>query len=410
VRGRALLRIARWEVTSGAGGLDRRTVVLAAVALVALGGLLPTIVGGAAAPDAGIYRAGVSSESPYHRPLVEDPRFAVSPPEPGAVRAGRLDLRIEGDTLVAADDRKGAAAAAAFRDTVEAYNDRSMRDEPDQAAAFPVAVRLRYVERNLDLVRRGSGADGGDGTAGGGGSSGDGSEGGDDGGDSGTGASDDATGTGADPGGLSSLTGGSFLTGQTSGSPSDISPPFPFVSLVLAFAFVVPMNFVIQGYASSILHERTNRRGELLLIAPVRPATIVAGKTLPYFAVMVLIAAATAVAEAPPEPYDALAQQQTDAKLANYYGVNQVHDAVVFVTLYPRAEAVQIAGDFNNWQPATTPMERVGESGVWQAKMKLPHGTYRYRLVVDGQWQQDPYNERTEMNPYGEYNSVLEVK
>ncbi|HKJ59749.1 MAG TPA: PrsW family intramembrane metalloprotease, partial [Halobacteriales archaeon] len=69
-----------------------------------------------------------------------------------------------------------------------------------------------------------------------------------------------------------------------------------FVSLVLAFAFVVPMNFVIQGYASSILHERTNRRGELLLIAPVRPATIVAGKTLPYFAVMVLIAAATAVA------------------------------------------------------------------------------------------------------------------
>ncbi len=121
-------------------------------------------------------------------------------------------------------------------------------------------------------------------------------------------------------------------------------------------------------------------------------------------------ATAAAVMEAPPEPSDALAEQQTDAKLANYYGVNQLHDAVVFVTLYPRAEAVQIAGDFNNWQPATTPMERVGDSGVWQAKMKLPHGTYRYRLVVDGQWQQDPYNERTEMNPYGEYNSVLEVK
>jgi hypothetical protein len=29
---------------------------------------------------------------------------------------------------------------------------------------------------------------------------------------------------------------------------------------------------------------------------------------------------------------------------------------------------------------------------------------------VDGHWQQDPYNENTEMNPYGEYNSVLEVK
>ena len=55
-------------------------------------------------------------------------------------------------------------------------------------------------------------------------------------------------------------------------------------------------------------------------------------------------------------------------------------------------------------------MERVGENGVWQAKVKLPNGIYRYRLVVDGQWQQDPYNERSELNPYGEYNSVLEVK
>jgi chromosome partitioning protein len=101
---------------------------------------------------------------------------------------------------------------------------------------------------------------------------------------------------------------------------------------------------------------------------------------------------------------------QLDAKLSDYYGVSQMQGAVVFVTLYPRAANVQIAGDFNNWQPATMPMERVGESGVWQAKVKLPNGTYRYRLVVDGQWQQDPYNERSEMNPYGEYNSILEVK
>lgn len=102
--------------------------------------------------------------------------------------------------------------------------------------------------------------------------------------------------------------------------------------------------------------------------------------------------------------------EQTDAKLANYYGVSQIQDAVVFVTLYPRAQNVQIAGDFNNWQPAGTPMQRVGDNGVWQAKLKLPNGMYRYRLVVDGQWQQDPYNERSEMNPYGDYNSVLEVK
>ncbi len=100
----------------------------------------------------------------------------------------------------------------------------------------------------------------------------------------------------------------------------------------------------------------------------------------------------------------------TNAKLSDYYGVNQIDDAIVFVTLYPRANTVQIAGDFNNWQPASNPMQRVGDSGIWQTELKLPQGKYRYRLVVDGQWQQDPYNERTEVNPFGEYNSVIEVK
>jgi hypothetical protein len=101
--------------------------------------------------------------------------------------------------------------------------------------------------------------------------------------------------------------------------------------------------------------------------------------------------------------------QDTEEKLADYYGVNQVSDAVMFVTLYPRAHSVQIAGDFNGWQPEASCMERVGEHGTWRARMDLPKGRYRYRLVVDGQWQQDPYNENMEMNPYGDYNSVLEV-
>ncbi len=100
---------------------------------------------------------------------------------------------------------------------------------------------------------------------------------------------------------------------------------------------------------------------------------------------------------------------ETNAKLSDYYGVNQMDDAAVFVTLYPRAKSVQLAGDFNNWQPSQTPMEKVGDSGVWQTKIKLPHGRYRYRLVVDGQWQQDPYNEKTEMNPFGDLNSIVEV-
>jgi hypothetical protein len=100
----------------------------------------------------------------------------------------------------------------------------------------------------------------------------------------------------------------------------------------------------------------------------------------------------------------------TTEKLSDYYGVSQMEDAVVFVTLYPRADNVQIAGDFNNWQPEYTPMQKVGEGGIWQTEMNLMPGRYRYRLVVDGQWQQDPYNESTELNPFGGFNSVIEVK
>ncbi|HUV62779.1 MAG TPA: AAA family ATPase [Sedimentisphaerales bacterium] len=104
------------------------------------------------------------------------------------------------------------------------------------------------------------------------------------------------------------------------------------------------------------------------------------------------------------------AEERIAAKLSDYYGVSQINDVVVFVTLYPRAESVQIAGDFNNWKPEEAPMQKIGDSGIWQTEMKLPAGRYRYRLVVDGQWQQDPYNELTELNPFGGFNSVLETK
>ncbi|MFD1596267.1 PrsW family intramembrane metalloprotease, partial [Haloplanus litoreus] len=121
------------------------------------------------------------------------------------------------------------------------------------------------------------------------GSDGDGSGGAGDGAGDGSAAGLDADGTGSSDGSLGvPLLGSSGLFGGgTSGSPADISPPFPFGALVLAFLFFIPMNFVIQPYGSSILDERINRRGELLLVAPISPSAIVAGKTLPYLAALV---------------------------------------------------------------------------------------------------------------------------
>jgi ABC-type Na+ efflux pump permease subunit len=64
---------------------------------------------------------------------------------------------------------------------------------------------------------------------------------------------------------------------------------------VLAFVFIVPLNFLIQAYGSTILSERLNRRGELLLVSPVSRFDIIGGKTLPYFGAAMAIETVIAV-------------------------------------------------------------------------------------------------------------------
>jgi hypothetical protein len=49
------------------------------------------------------------------------------------------------------------------------------------------------------------------------------------------------------------------------------------------------------------------------------------------------------------------------------------------------------------------------ELGVWELCLKLPPGKVLYRLVIDGQWCTDPYNDVCEPNPFGETNSAFEV-
>ncbi|WP_226012918.1 PrsW family intramembrane metalloprotease [Halomicrobium salinisoli] len=289
---RKLLRIAKWEVTKNAGGVDRRTVAVTVVAVLAMALVGAVAAAGGAGMDSGIYRVGVAEDSPYYGPATEDPSFVVQEPDPAAVRRGEQDLLFRGGGLASRPvTDKQHAALTAFRESVQGYNERRMAAEAEsgnRTAAYPVSVTLVYEKQDGVALSPGSGGSGDGGsddgnTAGGGG---------DDGGDGGeSGGSDGGSGTAAGSGGGSGDAGGGLgdfgagLTGgDTSGTPGDISPPFPFESLVLAFLFVVPLNFVIQAYGSSVLSERLNRRGELLLVAPVTRTDIVAGKTLPYFA------------------------------------------------------------------------------------------------------------------------------
>jgi 1,4-alpha-glucan branching enzyme len=74
----------------------------------------------------------------------------------------------------------------------------------------------------------------------------------------------------------------------------------------------------------------------------------------------------------------------------------------------PTAEAVAIAGTFNDWQPNTTPMIALGQ-GRWAKDLALSPGEYEYCLVVDGQWTPDPQATEAVPNPFGGVNSVRKV-
>jgi 1,4-alpha-glucan branching enzyme len=75
----------------------------------------------------------------------------------------------------------------------------------------------------------------------------------------------------------------------------------------------------------------------------------------------------------------------------------------------PQAKEVCLAGAFNNWRPEGNPM-RQEVAGQWTTELLLRPGEYEYRLLVDGQWKDDPMAKRYVSNPFGGFNCVLEVK
>lgn len=104
-----------------------------------------------------------------------------------------------------------------------------------------------------------------------------------------------------------------------------------------------------------------------------------------------------------------VSHERIDEKLEQIYGIRQTPEGVVFRSHCPGARTVQLAGDFNDWMPHATPMDRIGQNGDFEAVVPLSPGKYRYRMVVDGRWSRDLNNPEVESNEYGEINSVVDV-
>ena len=74
----------------------------------------------------------------------------------------------------------------------------------------------------------------------------------------------------------------------------------------------------------------------------------------------------------------------------------------------PEARTAGVAGSFNNWEVAKTPMRKSG-AGTWFARVSLAPGRHEYRFVVDGNWISDPNAKESVPNPHGGANSVVIV-
>jgi cyclomaltodextrinase len=74
----------------------------------------------------------------------------------------------------------------------------------------------------------------------------------------------------------------------------------------------------------------------------------------------------------------------------------------------PNATSASLAGSFNGWNLAATPMSRDGDG--WSTTIELSGGRHLYKFVVDGdRWMPDPENPEQEDDGHDGKNSVLRL-
>jgi len=248
----------------------------------------------------GIYTVGTDDASAAAI-LAGDPRFLVALTDSTmlALNSGAYDLVITDDRARGARTEKGRAALSAFAVAYRNYRNGVYTGEEDLFAAYPLWIDTVEVTSSLDFTATDNGQlisprsqDETDVRP--------------------SGPVEDLPTPSATlavsaeelrqdlaeaPAGNDGITRylGMFSSGPDLGefkTPSQLSPSLPFDSLIYIFVFIFPLYFTSQFAMMSIANERIERRGEILLSTPAGPLTIIAGKMLPYFLMMIAICSA----------------------------------------------------------------------------------------------------------------------
>lgn len=145
------------------------------------------------------------------------------------------------------------------------------------------------------------------------------------------------------------------------------------------------------------------RRALTWLVQPheiaLRPVAVLAGAAAVVLGVVLWPRAAekpAAVAQAP-----AAAPAAPSASNVIY---------VQFTLTAPGARSVEVAGDFNGWQPAHAELRDPEGDGTWSGLIALPTGVHKYMFVIDGRrWVSDPHAHRFVDDGFGMRNSLIAV-
>lgn len=295
--------IARWEVKRTVTQMSRETLPLAVILFI----LLILVTGFAAKSGMhlqdGMYEAGVDDPA-IASLLSSDNRFSVYMLDTETLAQNRqaFDIVVIGGRVLGSGTERGKSAIKTVERDYAKYTNHVYNQQEDLYAAYPLWIDVEGVRSELDFLATQSGQY-----------------------------------ISARPGTMAPVPEGEILTIPTPSPelaisreelrkeltkseaansqisrytemlsssdspagrfkiPSQLSPPLPFDSIILIFVFIFPLYFTSQFFMMSIMNERIERKGEVLLSTPVRAGSIITGKALPYLFGMLAISAALTV-------------------------------------------------------------------------------------------------------------------
>lgn len=286
-----ILRIAKWEISHQYDGVKFRHLLIIAVFVFASIGFF--FIGGLdAEPEKNMYSVATAQGSPYADIIDNTPELKLSliSMEGFENRHHEFDVLIapDGNTYYNEDREESMIALSILSESVLNHNREAALDKDLEEVAFPVNVNVDFEQQDGQTILEESVIDDTDQDT-------------DDGSDESTddnGSTDKSENNEdtSDVGDGDSEELDDLEEEQSIVTPRDIQPPLPLESIILAFLFLIPMNFIVQNYASSIFDERIDYSGELLLVTPSSRYQIIVGKTLPYLMAIVAISAIIALA------------------------------------------------------------------------------------------------------------------